>query len=287
MNFKRFTRTRRWIIVISLACSAIIIGAGAVALAAFDFIIGAACSIVAIALLALYSIFGLSPLMRNYKNIIIEETLSDYVKEIEFEKSRFNKEFIVTHPMFPINKYYSSKYYFLANYKGLNFEIANVSTYTEVKSKNVYIKKASFSGKLFSIPIKTDETAKILIIEKKDHNSSALKRLKNSEFCHVLKTKSEHFNESYELYATKADIEINDFVQLLINVIKKLRKTCDNRVILLLQDNRLYLAIEETKGSYEPTLKAAVNTDDVNDLRKEYTPFFVFMDSLFEEIKTQ
>ena len=83
------------------------------------------------------------------------------------------------------------------------------------------------------------------------------------------------------------DIEINDFVQLLINVIKKLRKTCDNRVILLLQDNRLYLAIEETKGSYEPTLKAAVNTDDVNDLRKEYIPFFVFMDSLFEEIKTQ
>ena len=60
---------------------------------------------------------------------------------------------------------------------------------------------------------------------------------------------------------------------------------CAHRLFLLLKENRLYLAIDEQTSSFQLTLKNPVTTDNVNDLRKEYSPFFQFMDALLEQNK--
>ena len=94
MDFNRFATTRKKIMAISIICSVIIIAGGTLALTFLEWWLGTILSVAAIVLLALFSIFCLSPMMRTYKRIVIEETLKSYLSEIEFDTSRFNKEFI-------------------------------------------------------------------------------------------------------------------------------------------------------------------------------------------------
>ncbi len=283
MNFKRFSSTRRMIIAISLLCSGVIIILGSCALAFLGLLWGSILAIVSIVFLALFSIYCLSPLMKHYKRIVIEETLSSYTQDIEYDKSRFNKEFCLQHPLFELKKYYKTDYYFLSNYKGINFEIGNVSTYDELKDHKTYIKVYSFNGKVFSLPIETDEKAKILIIEKKERHTSDKKRLSSTPFVYEIKSKNEQFNELFEIFSTSPDTNLDQFVSFFIETIRKIKKVCAHRVSLLLADNRMYFSIDEQNSSFELKLKNQVTSDDVNQLRKEYSPFFHLMDALLEK----
>ena len=285
MDFNRFATTRKKIMAISIICSVIIIAGGTLALTFLEWWLGTILSVAAIVLLALFSIFCLSPMMRTYKRIVIEETLKSYLSEIEFDTSRFNKEFIKSHPLFELKKQFKSDYYFLGTYKEINFEIGNVQSYDELKDHHVYISSYSFNGKIFSLPVETDEKAEILIIEKKDRLASEANRLKNTAFQYLIKSKNEPFNEMFELFSTVENIEITSFISLSIELIRKIKKICAHRLFLLLKDNRLYLAIDEQNSSFQLKLKNPVTTDDVNELRKEYSPFFHFMDALLEQIK--
>ena len=284
MNFRRFASTRRWIMTISIIVSLIIVGGGAAGLAFLDFWLGALCSIAAIILLALFSYFGLKPMMKTYKKIVIEEILLTYIPEIEFDKSRFNKEFIQQNPLFPLKKYYNTDYYFVGNYKGINFELGNVQSYDDLKDKRIYVKSFSFSGKLFSLPIETDEKASLLIIEKKDRQTNA-QHLQGSEYQYQLKSKIDSFNEMFDIYSTLPNTDLNEFFNFFIDLIRKMKKVCAHKVIFLLKDNRLYFAIDEQRSSFDLKLKTNINTDDINDFRKEYTPFFHLMDFLLNNRK--
>ena len=223
--------------------------------------------------------------MKSYKKIVIEETLKSYLPEIEFDTSRFTKEFIRNHPLFSLKKYYHSDYYFLGNYKGITFEIGNVQSYDELKDHHVYMSSYSFNGKIFSIPVETDEQAEILIIEKKDRSLSEMDRLAHTPFEYLINSKNDAFDEMFEFFSRIEIVVIRSFITLCIDLIKKIKKMCAHRLFLLLKENRLYLAIDEQTSSFQLTLKNPVTTDNVNDLRKEYSPFFQFMDALLEQNK--
>ncbi len=285
MDFKRFASTRRKIIAFSLICSIIIIGAGILPSIFFGWLIGGIGFILAFILLAVFANVCVYPLMKKYKKVIIEETLKSYVDVVEFEKTRFDKEFIKNNPIIPLGKDYVSDYYFLANYRGINFELGTVISFDEVKSRNIYVKDYSFCGKLMSIPVETDETASILLLERKRHGDSQLNRLKDTPYQYLIKTNNDNFDEYFELFSTQPENDISSFVKLIIENLKTVKKMCAHRMMVLLKDNRLYFAIDEQKGSFEPSLKKQINEDDVNELRKEYTPFFHFMDILLDESK--
>ena len=227
--------------------------------------------------------------MKSYKKIVIEETLKSYLPEIEFDTSRFTKEFIRNHPLFSLKKYYHSDYYFLGNYKGITFEIGNVQSYDELKDHHVYMSSYSFNGKIFSIPVETDEQAEILIIEKKDRSLSEMDRLAHTPFQYLIKSKNEAFDEMFELFSTIENVEIRSFITLCIDLIKKIKKMCAHRLFLLLKENRLYLAIDEQTSSFQLTLKNPVTTDNVNDLRKMKETFlkenYIFLSKILGEPK--
>ncbi len=285
MNFKRFSSTRKKIMAFSIIGCIIIVAAGAIPSIFLGWLLGGIFFFLAVVLLVLFANLCIFPLMKTYKKIIIEETLHTYIDELEFSKSRFTKEFIKENPIIPLGKDYVTDYYFLANYKGINFELGTVISFNEIKTNKVYIKDYDFCGKLLSIPIETDEKASLFIAERKKHNDSQLSRMKNTPYQYLIKTGNDNFDEYFEFFSTQPNTDISSFVKLLIETLRKVKKMCALRMFVLLSNNRLYFAIDEQKASFEPNLKTPVNENDIHELRKEYHPFFQFMDALLESAK--
>lgn len=198
-----------------------------------------------------------------YKQNITLEALKSVFTDIDYSpNSGLPKSVIRNTLMMNIGDRYYSNDYISANYKGINFECADVHIKEEYRDKDGDSHYYTiFKGQWFIFDFNKTFKANIQICENSFRGAK-----RGGLFCNEVykKVKMEDvdFNETFKVYAEN---EFDAFYVLTPNTmekIKKLNNELDGNLLFCLIDSKMHIGLDNRRDLFEPNVYEKINLEE-------------------------
>ena len=203
---------------------------------------------------------------KEYKNTFVLSTLKDNFENVEFNPDYgFSKEFINSVGMLDTSDRYSSNDYIKAKYKNITFEQSDIhieeeheSTDSDGNTTTYYV--TIFKGRLMIFDFNKNFKYNLQVASKYFAASSLPRNMKFNK----IKMEDIGFNEKFKIYAENEHdafyILTPHFMDKMEDLLNKLK--CN--LMFAFVDNKLHIAIDNRRDSFEYNVFKKLDENEVN-----------------------
>lgn len=223
-------------------------------------------------------IFQYTSVRKQYSNIVKKELVEGSFKQgfenLLFDPERpFDKGIIHSMALIPLGNRYYSNDYVSATHNGINFSRADVHTEQVTTNGKNTTTVTLFKGQVYQFSFNKISPSHIKIQEQRFLGSRkrGLEKLEfeNQEFNDIFITHTDNPHDAFYIFTPH-------FMERLI----KFRRFLQSRMHLVVDNDKLYLALETNRDSFEPKLSREIDQEYINALNKDIEIINIIIDEL-------
>ena len=226
--------------------------------------------IVMIILLFIISVFISQPLLDNYKKIIFQESLKDFLNiESNNFHSSLKESYLYENSLISLssNEYIETTNYMKLKNNDVEFYTADFTISISKKRKKTQGGSVKTSGYWFLINFNNNYNYYYNILTKSKENILLIKKLeKNGK---KIMAKSEKFNSNFVVFTDKKN-QTKYLEDKIVTSILKVKEFLKDDISLCIEKNHLHGVVLNKIMPFEPSLKKDIDKNQIDDLRKKY-----------------
>ena len=226
--------------------------------------------IVMIILLFIISVFISQPLLDNYKKIIFQESLKDFLNiESNNFHSSLKESYLYENSLISLssNEYIETTNYMKLKNNDVEFYTADFTISISKKMKKTQGGSLKTSGYWFLINFNNNYNYSYNILTKSKENILLIKKLeKNGK---KILAKSEKFNSNFIVFTDKKN-QTKYLEDKIVTSILKVKEFLKDDISLCIEKNHLHGVVLNKIMPFEPSLKKDIDKNQIDDLRKKY-----------------
>lgn len=219
----------------------------------------------------------------NFKKLLVEEALCKVFTDVVFQPEvGLDSQVIKNTEMMNMGNRYFSDDYIRGKYKGIPFEQADVQIQQVTSTGKTTTTVTYFSGRWMIFEFNKNFSCELQVREKGFRYAKKTGGWfgKRSEM-NALQMEDVQFNKEFSVYAVNAHEAYYILTPHMMDNIRKLKACTQGQILLCFVDNRMHVALNNSKNAFEPPIFSAIQFEQAqNKIYAEINVITRFVDEM-------